>query len=115
MRSDGSTSATNQRYTWALFLAMLCLPFNAGKGDDVRPFPAQVKLEGQAAQAQVIFQRSVGEQIGQQVTSNIEVTIAEPGIARWHEGHVEAVSDGSTELVARTKNNAGDPVEVRVP
>lgn len=82
----------------------------------LRAFPADIRLEGAGDKALVIIQRASGDSIGQQVMSDLEVTIANPDVAKYENGIVRAVGNGTTELVAKLASDADKPLgDVRVP
>lgn len=123
----------------------------ASATETVRAFPAEIELEGAGDHALVVFQRvaqqptsgqaaaatssqSSAAVVGQQITDGAEITVADPTIARYENGRVEALRDGATELIAKfdlapaaeasdasvnaapaERSPRSDKVEVRVP
>ena len=96
----------------------------AQNSTSVKAFPAEIKLDGAGSHALLILQRTQGDVIGQQVTEGLEVTVADPGVAKYENGRVRAVGDGATELIAKIKLAVADErsskesdktFEVRVP
>jgi hypothetical protein len=85
----------------------------------LRVLPDKLQLQGANASGSLIVQQMLESAtpgvVGQQIHENLEIQSADPSIAKWQEGRVVAVANGTTEMVVAVKGreNVRVPVEVR--
>lgn len=90
----------------------------ARAGEDFTVLPRFISLTGPGASAGVLVQRTLTSDgldsptVGAQISSGIELEVANPNIAKVADGAIQAVADGTTELVVKV---AGFPRVARIP
>lgn len=102
-QTQATSTATTSTATGAIFL---------------QAFPSSLKLDGAQSSGRLLFQLVSGDRVGTQVTEGLEVVISDPKLARYEAEHVFALSDGTTELIARWKATGGmadNVLEARIP
>ncbi len=103
----------------ALGFVLLCLASprpNHAQEPAIVAMPSSLTLSGRDASGLLVVQKAVqnSEFAGKQIHEGLTIESADPAIAVWKDGRVQAIADGKTELVVKTSDGAAVRVPVEV-